>query len=75
MKKFENQVRLAVKQIVFSTTYIPGVIEKLDMYKAEFEPLGVSSYGSTLAEAIVNAKIQAEAELMVNSSLVEKLLK
>ena len=74
MNNFEKKVKRAVKKISFETTYLPGVTEKLDMYKAEFEPLGVTSYGSSVDEALLNAQIQAEAELMVNSALVEKLL-
>lgn len=69
-----KNIKKAVDCIKFEITYLPGVTEDLDLYQASFEPLGVSSYGSSKEEAIKNAQIQAEQELIANSLVLSQLL-
>lgn len=69
-----RNIKKAVFKIQFDLTYLPGVTEDLDLYQASFAPLGVSAYGYNQEEAIKNAQIQAEQELIANSLVLKELL-
>lgn len=69
-----TKIKKAVFKIQFNLTYLPGVTEDLDLYQASFEPLGVSAYGNNQEEAIKNAQIQAEQELISNGLVLRQLL-
>jgi hypothetical protein len=73
--KFELQARLAAQVLSFDITYIPGVTEDLDRYKASHEQMGINCYGDTEDLAISSARMEATGLFIERSSLAEQILR
>ena len=74
LEKIQYRARKASLCIKLETKYIPGITEDLDIYQAFNSSLGVSCYGPTVQKAKESARREAQAILMENSGLVEKIL-
>ena len=75
IEKIEKTVERAAEFVDFEITYIPGVMEDQDSYKASNQELSINCYAPTEKEAIGSARMEAIGELMGKFSLAEKILK
>lgn len=64
LDRIEKQCHEAAKLIIFDVDYIPGEIESLDLYRASYKDLNISSYGRTRELSIANAQQFATALLV-----------
>lgn len=74
LTKQEIRARRAAKKLEFKITYMPGLVESLDMYQASNKSLGVCCYGRTRESAIESAQMEAAGILITSSSLTRKIL-
>jgi hypothetical protein len=75
LEKIEEKTKIASRLIKFDITYIPGVTEEFDKYKATHEALKIYCYGATKKRAIASAQMEASAWLMAHSSVLDLVLK
>lgn len=68
LDKINKIVKKAAEDVEFEITYIPGITEEDDQYKAVNEKLSITCYGSSEKEALENARIAAEAFFLENHS-------
>ena len=73
LDKINQQAENVAKLIEFDVTYLPGIVESLDQYKASNEFLNIDSYGPTEDVARKNAQKFATALLLEDSNLVKRI--
>ena len=73
LDKINQQAENVARLIEFDVTYLPGIVESLDQYKASNEFLNIDSYGPTEVIARENAQKFATALLLEDSNLVKRI--
>lgn len=75
LKEIEERALLAAKKLKYEVTYLPGLIEELDQFKAQHDTFFiVNCYGATREEALAAAINEASFLLLEEPKLITQLL-
>ena len=70
----EKMAQFAAENVIYNISYIPGEDEVSDLYLAVYEPLNISSYGSSKEEALSYAQEQLKSFLIGDTESLIKVL-
>ena len=70
----EKMAKYISEMVIYDIQYVPGSDEDFDLFVATYEPLNISSYGTTKEEALMYAKEQLKSMLIGDTETLLKML-